>query len=160
MSDNGVTQKEILPGTGLGKLKFGDSRDEVKAILGEPDEIDRYEDGEGFTVEAWHYDELELSVSFEEEFDWKMIIIAVSSPVYVLKGHELIGMNRLDLIQLLNNLGMGKLIQEDWSSIDNPDHHLIMVEDDWINFWLDDGVLTEIQWGPRFNEEEEIEWPA
>lgn len=160
MSDNGVTQKEILPGTGLGKLKFGHSRDEVKAIMGEPDEIDRHEDGEGYTAEAWHYDDLELSVSFEEEFDWKMVTVAVSSPNYVLKGHEVIGINRLELIQLLNKLGMEKLIQEDWSSIDNPDHHLIMVEDDWVNFWLDDGVLTEIQWSPRFNDEEEVEWPA
>jgi hypothetical protein len=160
MSNSQLSQKEIHPRTGLGQLKFGFTRDQVQAIMGEPDEVDQHEDGEGNSAEAWHYDELELSVSFEEEFDWKLVTIAVSSPDYTLNGKKVIGLNRLELIQVLNKMGITELLQEDWSSVDNPDHHLVMAEEDWVNFWLDDGVLTEIQWSPHFNDEEEVEWPA
>ena len=34
-----INLKNIFPGTGLGTLKFGHSREQVKELLGEPDDI-------------------------------------------------------------------------------------------------------------------------
>ena len=63
--------KDIKPGFGLGNLKFGMTRAEVKLMLGEPSFIDKYShsESEDDLTESWEYDELELSISFDEEED-------------------------------------------------------------------------------------------
>ena len=60
---------DIKPLQGLGEIKFGFSRNQIKEIVGEPSEVDAFkydEDEDDELTEAWHYDEKELSFSFEE----------------------------------------------------------------------------------------------
>ena len=63
--------KDIKPGIGLGNLKFGMSRAEVKLMLGEPTFVDKYShsDSDEDLTESWEYEELELSMSFDEDED-------------------------------------------------------------------------------------------
>lgn len=153
--------KDIKPGEGLGEIKFGMTREQIKDILGQPDDIDHYADSDldEDESESWHYDELELSLSFDEDADWKLVTIAVSSPNYEFRGKKLIGLGSDDLLEELNGLSLGDFDTEDWSSEEVPDHKLISYPDSQINFWLEDGELTEIQWGPLFMDEETIQWP-
>ena len=67
---------------------------------------------------------------------------------------KVIGLPRLELLQVLDSIGYKNLEFEDWSSEESPDHQLISEVDQFINFWLDDGILTEIQWGPPIEEED------
>lgn len=154
--------QEIKPGEGLGQLKFGMTTNQVKKIIGEPDEVETYsyETEEGELSETWHYDALELSISFDEEEDWKLISIAVSSPEVTLKGHKLINLQRGDLLKVLEGMDLGPLEYEDWSSAESPNHKLITAENIEVNFWLDDDILSEIQLGPQFDEKDDIKWPA
>jgi hypothetical protein len=151
--------KTINPGAGLGKLTFGLSRSEITAILGDPDDVDVYTDEEESTTESWHYDEIELSVSFEECEDWKMTAIAVSDPNFTLNDQKLIGLERDELIEKLKAMNLGEVSFEDWSSAEMPDHKLVSIDSLSLNFWLEFDELTEIQWGPLFNEDDEIVWP-
>lgn len=147
--------QDILPGEGLGKIRFGISRAQLKELIGEPDEVDEYSysDEEDELTESWHYDELDLSVSFDEEFDWRLVTMSVSGPEYTFMGKKLIGLQRLKLVHTLTELGVEDLAFEDCSTEDNPDHHLIASDEAGVNFWLDKGVLTEIQWSPLFIED-------
>lgn len=157
--------QDILAGEGLGRIRFGMSREEVREILGEPDEIDTFShsenDGESDDLmESWHYDELELSASFDELEDWRLVTLAVSSPDYLFEGKSLIGLDKEELVPVLHELGLRELEYEDWSSNENADHKLISSEEAGVNFWLDEDVLSEIQWGPLFSDEDDcIEWP-
>jgi len=153
--------KEIKPGFGLGNLKFGMSRAEVKLILGEPSFIDKYShsDSNEDLTEAWEYDELKLSLSFDEEEDWKLIMISVSSDFYQLNSESLIGLEREKLIQALENLNLGELNLEDCSEDDSEDQKVIEIDEKSINFWLNEGVLDEIQWSPLFIDDDTIKWP-
>ncbi|MCB9233349.1 MAG: hypothetical protein H6581_16950 [Bacteroidia bacterium] len=151
--------KSILPGQGLGSIKFGISRDELKKILGEPDEKDAYET-EGIKTEDWHYDEIEASFSFDEEDDWRLCVISVNAEYYEFKGKSLLGEDFDEVLAFLEECGMDDLEVEDHSSDESPDHKLISSEDDMINFWFDEGILQEIQWGPRFEDDESIIWPS
>jgi hypothetical protein len=151
--------KDILPGEGLGKIRFGMSREEVKSIIGEPDEVDNYsysEEEESLT-EAWHYDVLNLSLSFDEEYDWELMTISVSGAEYEFIGKRLIGLQEYKLTETLKSMGIENLSSEDWSTEEDPEHHLLAAEEAGINFWLEKGVLTEIQWSPLFMEEEDAE---
>lgn len=155
--------KTIKIGQGLGDIKFGISREKLKAMLGEPDETESFslsEDGSGDTTESWHYDEHEFSASFDEEFDWKLVRIAISSPDAELNGEKLIGLSKNELLKQLDELDFCDLDFEDLSSADSTNQELITADEYGMTFWLDNGIVSEIQWEPLFVDEETIRWPV
>lgn len=153
---------EIIPGVGLGNLKFGMSREEVEGILGKPDhqEITHYGDDESDKSDAWEYHPLRLDLSFEEAENWRLVIISVSSEDYVFRGSSLIGLDFDELMEELEVLKVSDLEIEDMSSEDHPNQKLISSEELAINFWLHDNILEEIQWGPQFIDDNTINWPS
>lgn len=150
--------KEIKPGYGLGNLKFGMTRAEVRLMLGEPSFIDKYShsDSDSELTESWEYDDLELSLSFDEEENWRLIMMSVTSKHYQLEGISLIGMKEKYLLQQLEKLDLGAL---DLEETDIDGQKVIEVEEQSINFWLMDGELDEIQWSPFFIDDDTIQWP-
>lgn len=153
--------KEIKPGIGLGFLKFGMSRDQVKELLGEPAFIDKYahSDAANDATESWEYDELFLSISFDEAENWKLMMFSVSSDFYELEEASLIGLSEKKLVDQLDEIDLGEVFVEDCSDNDNEDHKVIEIDEKSINFWLTDGVLDEIQWSPLFINDDTIKWP-
>ncbi len=152
---------DIIPGCGLGKVKFGMTRAEVKSILGPPDhqEITHYGEDESDQSDAWEYHPLRLDLSFEEVEDWKLMILSVSSEDYLFKGSSLIGLTLDELMEELEILGVADLEIEDMSSEENPNQKLISSEELALNFWLHEDILEEIQWGPQFIDDDSIKWP-
>ncbi len=143
---------EILPGTGLGELEFGMSREQVKALLGEPDETDFFQESEDDedASESWHYDELEISVSFDECDDWKLSTVAVSSAGYTLFGKPVVGLSKSELLDFLVKNGIADVEEEDWSEGESEDLKLLTSEKLQVNFWMEDGLVSEVQWGILF----------
>jgi len=158
------TIKNIESGKGLGAIRFGMDRSEIKKLLGEPDDIevdDLEVDPEAIDEsEAWHYDEHELSLAFDQEEGWRLVTISVTSDSYLLKGKKLIGKSLLAVTNELKEWGVTDLELEDLSTEEFPDHKMLTVYSLGINFWFDKEVLSEIQWGPLFSEDEEIIWPV
>lgn len=153
--------RNIKSGQGLGILLFGMKKDQVKQILGEPDEIDvhSYLDRENDQTENWHFDEYELSVSFSEKEDWKLDTMAINSDYYLFNNEALIGQSFNEIKEQLKKWDINDLEFEDWSSEESPDHKLLSSDSLEINFWFDEGKLAEIQWSPLFENEETIIWP-
>ncbi len=153
--------KEIKTGVGLGILKFGMERNEVKKLLGEPTEIEKYSytDSDEDLTESWHYDDLDLSVSFDEDLDWKLSTLAVSSDVYELKGTKLIGLDQNTLLLTLNSLGIKNLEKEDALPGDDPESVFLISDEHAITFWLEEGIVSEIQWGPLVVDDDAVIWP-
>ena len=153
--------KEIKPGYGLGNLKFGMIRAEVKLMLGEPSFIDKYShsDSADDLTESWEYDDLGLSISFDEEENWKLIMISITSDFYELNGVSLIGLKEKELLMKLEAMNLGELDLEDCSDLGSDEQKVIEVEEKSINFWLIDDILDEIQWSPFFIDDDTIDWP-
>ncbi len=145
--------KEIEVGKGLGDLKFGSSREQVLALLGEPTEKERYSlsDSDNDMTEAWHYDELDLSLSFDEENNWKLSSAALSSPDYTIDGKALIGMKQADVISFLISKGWNDIEEDEEVTMDNPENRLLHVDQASMSFWFENGELTEMQAGQYFN---------
>ncbi len=149
--------KNILIGEGLDKILFGMTREEVKKIWGQPDEIDSYTSSEleNDNTEAYHYDEHEVSLSFDELDDWRLNTIAISDPEVILEGLKLIGSSDDELLAKISVLDIGEYEREDISSPEIPDHEVISFYDVNLNFWLENGVVTEIQFDPIWEDEED-----
>ena len=153
-----VALKEIKLGVGLGVLKFGMTRTEVKLILGEPSFIDKYSHSESDNdlTESWEYDDLKLSLSFDEEESWKVTMMSVNSNFYEFEGKSLIGKSEKDILTSLN---INDSYLEDVSERDGENHKVIEIDKKSINFWFIDSVLDEIQWSPLFIDDDTINWP-
>lgn len=152
--------KNVVLGQGILGVSFGMTRDEVKSILGEPDEIETYDDEEEGESVAWHFDEYELSATFDEADDYRLTSLAVSSPDYLFEGINLIGLSTEEVIQQLEIMDLGDVSIEEISDEEIPDQQVATIIDASLNLWFEGGLLTEIQWGPYWDEEEEAYiWP-
>ncbi len=153
--------KEIKIGLGLGNITFGSNKNDVKTILGEPNEIEKLDvpiDDEEISLEQWHYDEIELSASFDDDQDGILDTLAVSSSDYTINGFSLIGKKMEEINDLLNQLQLGSFEKEDLSD-DEITSHLYSFMDTNMNFWFEDEELSEIQWGPLFTEDDSVIYP-
>ncbi len=146
---------EILPGTGLGDIRFGMTREEVSSILGDPSEIDMFSDDEpGNQVESWHYDEADVSFAFEEAEEWRLTTIAVSSEEYKVEDTALIGLSKEATFAQLEKMGIDHNFDED----SGQDLHFS--NETGLNFWMDGDVLREIQWSVEIDDEDKVIWPS
>jgi hypothetical protein len=155
--------KEIIPGVGLGTLKFGMTRDDVKKLVGKPDEIENlpgFEEEVNDELESWHYDEHEFSLVFDADYDWRLVSIAVSDPYFTFHGKSIIGMDKQETLDLLSNLGIEISNEEDLSDEENPDLELIESEDAGLMVWFANDEVIEIQILPDVEEDgETLIWP-
>ena len=152
--------QEIKPGYGLGIIKFGMTRDEVKAVLGEPNEIDSfsYTDDDQELTETWEYESLGLSLNFDEEDDWRLVLISVTDDYYRLQGKEVIGQTKDNVLAILKELDLG-FINLNETENDDPDNQRISLELLGLDFWFDYDILDEIQLSPQFIDDDTIKWP-
>ena len=143
-------------------LRFGLSKPEVKSLLGEPNEVERFAFGseEDENTEAWHYDELEVSLSFDEDEDWTLTGITTSHPSANLDNVELMGLSKDELITALKNFDFGDY-EEDTieGDIDTPDMDMVTFPGVNLMFWFDENEVSEIQWGPVIDEDGDFIWP-
>ncbi|MCO6499275.1 MAG: hypothetical protein J5I47_02740 [Vicingus serpentipes] len=153
--------KSIKIGIGLGNIKFGCTRDELKKIIGEPSEIDTYNatgEEDGYLTESWHYDEDEFSVSFDEEDNWRLTTIAVSSPDFEFNGKKIIGLSVDETLSSLENENLGSNELEDLSD-EHINHKLLSFVESSLNLWFENDQLSEIQWGVLWDDEDTPAWP-
>ena len=153
--------KRILFGEGLGDIKFGMSREQLRDLLGEPDEIDQFSnsESEGDKTESWHYDATELSVSFDEEVKWKLSTIAVSTNDFEFNNEKLIGSTEETLINLLKDFEVGEIEKEVFEDEELGEQILISAVDQGANFWFEGNTVSEIQWTVLWEDENTPEWP-
>ncbi len=156
-------RQNIVLGKGLDNMHFGMLREEIKGILGEPDEIEKIvnEDLDEDNSEVWHYDELEISAAFDELEDWRLTSFAVSSPDYTFEGVDLIGLSQQEVLDQIDLMGLGDVTIDEVSEGEEVNQQIAFVQEASLNLWFDNGKLSEIQWGPFWDEEEdEVIWPS
>lgn len=153
--------KEIIPGVGVGDIKFGITRDELLVMLGEPNVIDRFSyihDGEDWT-ETWEYNNLGLSFGFDEDNDWRLSLITISSRDFEFGNRILIGLSKDDLKNIISDMNVFDLIYENCPIEEAPTHELLSSDSLGMNFWFDDDEVSEVQLGPLFFDPNTIRWP-
>ena len=111
---------EVKIGIGLDQIKFGMERSEVLEILGEPTEKElfSYSEDEEDLTEVWHYDENEMSLSFDEADNWRLIMIAASDDTFELKGKDIVGRSYEDVLSILKELDLTNIETDEVSEQD------------------------------------------
>lgn len=154
-------EKNILPGKGLEDLRFGMTKEQVTEQFGKPDETETYklEGEEEYNVEAWHYDILEMSLTFEEEFDYRLTSIAASSDEFTIEDGIAIGKDKERIIDMMQEVDWLPLeFEKEGQPSDENDFDTITVSDKNVHFWFDADILSEIQWSVYWDEDESPIW--
>lgn len=152
--------QEIIPGKGLGTLRFGASRDEVKNTIGQADEVEKYslDEFDSDDTEAWHYDEKGISLSFDQEYEWKLSSIAVSGDDYQLDGVKLVGKTIDEIEELCESKGWGELMEDEEIAEEEAGIAMLHLEEKGISFWFEEDKLSEVQLSPLYVNDQ-IVWP-
>ena len=143
--------KSINLGGGLGDILFGMSREAVRKILGDPTEIDDnpFKEEVGHRTQTWHYDELKVSLSFQEPLEWELDTISITDAFYEINNQSLIGKPIMAVKTALEKMDITDLEMEDHSEGEDVKHTLLSSDSYLSNFWFDNDLLAEIQWGPE-----------
>lgn len=155
--------KQIIPGVGIDSLKFGMTRDEIRNLMGAPEEIDNIPDEDDKMIdslESWFYDELELTLVFDEDYEWRLVSIALSDEHYTLFGDSIVGRPVPDVIDILKKHKVEITDRVDASDPENPDMEIIESENEGLMIWAMDGEVIEIQIVPEMDEDgSTLIWP-
>jgi hypothetical protein len=152
----------IQLGIGVDSLKFGMTKEDVLKLLGEPDDKELYsydedEDSEDEDLtEVWHYDTQEFSLSFDEADNWRLVMIAASDEKYTLEGKTIIGLDETAATKLLNDLKLGTVETDE---LEDDGGRVLKIEEKSLNVWMDNGIVSELQWGPFWDDNEEPIFP-
>lgn len=153
-------EAEILPGCGLSVIRFGMAPAEVDEKLGKPLESTT-EEAEGHSYLLLEYPE-GLYLFFDSEYGLRLSSLEVDQRFpCTLFGEPLFPNHRERLLELLDR----HLSRSQISAIQESEDEALESRSLWIpslgmTFYFGlPGTLTECQWGPLFDSNDEIIWP-
>ena len=155
-----MDQQEILLGKGIAGIQFGMLQTEVEKILGKADEIGEYSLSPKENSITMFYHSRGLSFTFESVDQYKLSYISVHKEKYHIFSFIRIGLSKRNLLEEMEHFLLGKPEFENADSKEFPTHELIYFPSKNLHLWLDDGVISEIQFGPFWEDMKTIVWES
>ncbi|MBP5365690.1 MAG: hypothetical protein J6Y82_07180 [Bacteroidales bacterium] len=155
---------KIIPCVGFDKVKFGMTRDQVIAALGNPNEIEEdqnYGDTPDELTTVFYYDEIGVSLSFDKEEKYRLTEMSFEDERYSLCDTIKVGMMKDAAIAAAEKAGLGEAYEDDLSD-DLQEGEMLesyTFEDKNVSLWFEANVLVTIQIGPDWIDDDTIKWP-
>jgi hypothetical protein len=145
----------IRPGAGVGDLRFGATRDEVRAAAGEPAEILPSDEESG--SELWVYESAALAVGFAAEENFRFVSCETYSAKATFKGETLVGLDRDAAEAALERAGAdeGAFLAEDEDGSGQ-----IAVPRLGLSLWFAEHAVESVGWGVLFDDDDNVLWPT
>lgn len=131
---------EIKIKEGLGDIRFGMSVDEVKAIMGHPDEVENMDSATDEPTTVLHYNDLGITLFFESETP-KLSCIDISNSDCTLFGEKVFHLDERALVRLMVNNGYPEQDVDDDGLI--IDRRLGFIRAN-IDFYYDDDEMSAL----------------
>lgn len=149
-------ENEIILGVGMGPLRFGATQDEVRALMGEPEEIEESEEEDEFEHQAWNYLEEGYSLYFDREDDFRLSCIETDHPGMRLFGEPIHGKTSEQIQELMRAKGYES------SEVEKMDTGEMRVsyEKEMIDLYFDDNELQFVNFGVFISDDLDVQWPA
>ncbi|TGE26632.1 hypothetical protein [Hymenobacter metallicola] len=149
-------ENEIILGTGMGPLKFGATQDEVRALMGEPEEIEESEDDDEFEHQAWNYLEEGYSLYFDREDDFRLSCIETDHPGLRIFGQPIHGKSVDEIQEIMRQNGLESTEVE---RMDTGETRL-SYEKEMIDLYFDEDQLQFVNFGVFISDDLEVQWPS
>ena len=153
-----IEENEIILGTGMGPLRFGATMDEVRTLVGEPEEIEESDDEDEFEHQAWNYheDDYLLSLYFDREDDYRLSCIETDHPGLRIFGEAIHGKSVQEIQDLMSRHGLSS------TEVEKMEEGAVRLsyEKEMIDLYFDEDQLQFVNFGVFINDELEVQWPA
>lgn len=103
----------IYPLKGVNNLKFGCKQDDVRKILGEPDEIEHLEEDDDLSSLIWQYWDMGLTIFFDEMDNSIFASAEIEDPEALIFGKRIFELSEKEAIELFKSNGFTELDIED-----------------------------------------------
>jgi hypothetical protein len=153
-----MDQNEIVLGKGISGVNFGMIQAEVEKILGKADEVGEYSLSPNENSITLFYNNKGLSFTFESVDQFKLSYISVHKENFHIFSFIKIGLSKRNLLDELEHFQLGKPEFEKADSKEFPTHELIYFPGENLHLWLDEGRISEIQFGPFWEDMKTIVW--
>jgi hypothetical protein len=140
----------LIPGAGLGNLKFGAPAPSIEEILGTPDEIEK-DDDELFNSIIWTYIEKELTLFLQDDEVPFLISIESAHPDTILFNEKIFDLGEKEITELMKKHGLNEVETEDeeWGE------HRVSFDEGMLDFYFDNDRLTSVNWSVITEDDEE-----
>ncbi|BAX82668.1 hypothetical protein [Labilibaculum antarcticum] len=153
-----MNKNDIILGEGILGIKFGMLRDEVEEVLGKAADVKQYSlSPEEASLTLFYY-ERGLSFTFESIDQYRLSYISVLDERYSIFQFIKVGLSRKMLMAELADFQFGEPEFKDVGSEEFPTHELIFFPNENLHLWLDNNQISEIQFGPFFEDFKTIVW--
>lgn len=153
-----MNKNDIILGKGILDVKFGMLRTEVESILGKADDVGQYSLSPEEASLTLFYHQRGLSFTFESIDQYRLSYISVLDERYSIFQFIKVGLNRKMLMTELADFQLGEPEFKDIGSDEFPTHELIFFPNENLHLWLDNNQISEIQFGPFFEDFKTIVW--
>ncbi|PCH70186.1 MAG: hypothetical protein COC06_05745 [Bacteroidales bacterium] len=153
-----MNKNDIILGKGILGIQFGMIQTQVEKILGNADDIGEYSLSPDEASITLFYNTKGLSFTFESIDQYKLSYISVLDERYSIFQFIKISLNRRLLMNELEHFQLGEPEFENAESEEFPTHELIFFPNENLHLWLDNNQISEIQFGPFFEDFKTIVW--
>jgi len=129
--------------------------DQVKDIMGDPEEIEESDDEDEFEHKAWNYWQQGYSFFFDHEDDYRLSCIQTENPEVTLFGKKIFDLTGAEVKDLLAQNGISECETE---KLDTGETRL-SYEREMIDLYLENDRLLAINFGVYINDDLEVQWP-
>ena len=145
---------EIKIKEGLNELKFGLGMDDVKKILGNPDETETTEEADEQT-EIWYYWEDGVIVFFDLKLDKRCICLELENTDVILFGKKVTDLDEESVTKLFKEKGFSEFETE----VETWGEKRLSIEDAVVDIYFEDKEIVAINWGVDYDDDGNPLWP-
>lgn len=153
-----MNKNDIILGKGILGIQFGMLRNEVEEVLGKADDIKQYSLSTDEASLTLFYNERGLSFTFESIDQHRLSYISVLNERHSIFQFIKVGLNRKMLMDEFSDFQLGEPEFKNVDSEEFPTHELIFFPNENLHLWLDNNQISEIQFGPFFEDFKTIVW--
>jgi hypothetical protein len=144
---------EIILGIGIENIKFGASQNDIETILGKPDKISKDEEYGEFEP-MLQYNSRHIRLTFYKNHEGRLGYIRSSNPDLAFNKKKIIGKTIPEAFKIFDIIP-----QEKWEVTEYDFWTEYFNEDWWIILRCDYDLISEIELGVPFKNDNEYNWP-
>jgi hypothetical protein len=147
VKDTIVVELLVFPHRGIGPFVLGTSRSSIVLAVGNPDYVETTTDS-SVPQEEWHYDRLNVRLTFSGEHNWRLGSISALGSHAVFNGVRFIGRHTTDLGGLCDSAGIGDLLPDgDYGEYGS----CYWSESLGFMLWIESGYVVKLHLFPKFD---------
>jgi hypothetical protein len=141
----------IEPKKGFGDIKFGTEIEKIIENLGEPEDVDNFENDADINAVLLHYWQNGYSLFFQGDTKHVLAGIETDHPEAVLYGKKVIGISENDVVELMKANG-----HEDFDRETDEDEVRLSYEEEMVDFYIKDNKVVFVNWDILVDDEGNI----